>query len=173
MSILEKNLSNHVVIQLCYNALWFFLCVFFTAIHSTSKGAQILVCSVTRYIRNVTNVTCVTWSHAHFCDFIHHSINTWYVTVYIREYFSLNIKKHLNFRSSLFWTRLNVNVQSESSQLSLYNLYFLILQSPQSHESDYTVRAKTLQHLRIALPQVRRLKNSGQSESIVTFELIF
>ena len=131
MSILEKNLSNHVVIQLCYNALWFFLCVFFTAIHSTSKGAQILVCSVTRYIRNVTNVTCVTWSHAHFCDFIHHSINTWYVTVYIREYFSLNIKKHLNFRSSLFWTRLNVNVQSESSQLSLYNLFFLILQSPQ------------------------------------------
>ena len=134
---MEKNLSNHVVIQVCYNALWFFLCVFFTAIHSTSKGAQILVCSVTRYIRNVTNVTCVTWSHAHFCDFIHHSINTWYVTVYIREYFSLNIKniwifvRERTIVSSLFWTRLNVNVQSESSQLSLYNLYFLILQSPQ------------------------------------------
>ena len=130
-------MSNHVVIQLCYNALWFFLCVFFTAIHSTSKGAQILVCSVTRYIRNVTNVTCVTWSHAHFCDFIHHSINTWYVTVYIREYFSLNIKNIWIFvlvrtiLSSLFWTRLNVNEQSESSLLSLYNLYFLILQSPQ------------------------------------------
>ena len=78
LSILEKNLSNHVVIQVCYNALWFFLCVFLTAIHSTSKGSQhkeFLVCSVTRYIRNVLNVVLasVTWFHR---DFIHHSINT-------------------------------------------------------------------------------------------------
>ena len=77
-SILEKNLSNHVVIQVCYNALWFFLCVFLTAIHSTSKESQhkeFLVCSVTRYIRNVLNVVLasVTWFHR---DFIHHSKNT-------------------------------------------------------------------------------------------------